>query len=280
MFKDDQFSVGQLHAREEGDAELEAALRRAVEADGLSVVYQPMVQTGDARVFAVEALLRWHEEEPTGTVSTSALIPIAERVGLMERIGTRVLETACNELAAWHAERIGENLMMHVNLSTSELVDPRLVQTVELVLSHCAISPGELCIEVTELGLARGGEAAEATMHGLEALGVRLVLDDFGSESSIPVLCRYEFDFAKLDRELFAAYPDQRERERLVRGLLGMARSLGTTLIAERIEFDEELAAVEALGILKVQGYATGRPMAAEELRRLLLSERPWAPAA
>jgi EAL domain-containing protein (putative c-di-GMP-specific phosphodiesterase class I) len=90
------------------------------------------------------------------------------------------------------------------------------------------------------------------------------------------MLTRYRFDYAKIGRGLVGGLDSPQHRARLVRGLLGMAKALGTTLIAEQIERGDELDRVAALGILKVQGYATGRPATGEELERLLADERSW----
>ena len=124
--------------------------------------------------------------------------------------------------------------------------------------------------------LEPGEERTDAVLHGLEGLGIRLCLQDFGTSSSVEAITRYQFDYAKVSRDLAGGLDSPLHRARLVRGLLGMARALGTTLIAEGIERGDELDRIAALGVVKVQGYATGRPATGPDLARALTAERSW----
>ena len=257
------------------ELELGTALGHAFSRDELSVVYQPLVGSGGGAAVGVEALLRWqrpgHEDVPP-----SLFIPIAERAGLMEGIGRWALRTACARLATLNGRGNGSDLILHVNLSATELRDPRLLDTVRRTLADTRLNPVQLCLEITEATFRECGESADAVLHGLEEIGVQLCLSDFGTAPSIDMLTRYRFDYAKIGRGLVGGLDSPQHRARLVRGLLGMAKALGTTLIAEHIERGDELDRVAALGILKVQGYATGRPATGEELERLLADERSW----
>jgi EAL domain-containing protein (putative c-di-GMP-specific phosphodiesterase class I) len=194
----------------------------------------------------------------------------------MEGIGRWALRTACTQLAAWSARGNGRDLTLHVNLSASELNDPKLLDTVSRTLAETRLNPVRLCLEITERMVRDGGARADAVLRGLEEVGVQLCLANFGSPASIDLLTRYQFDFAKVGRDLVGGLDSPLHRARLVRGLLGMAKALGTTLIAERIERGDELDRIAALGILKVQGYATGRPVTGPQLDRLLASQRSW----
>ena len=268
-------STADLEGLSRRELELGTALGHAFSRDELSVVYQPLVGSGGGAAVGVEALLRWqrpgHEDVPP-----SLFIPIAERVGLMEGIGRWALRTACAQLATLKARGHGRDLTLHVNLSATELGDPKLLDTVSRTLADTRLNPSQLCLEITEGTFREGGDRADAVMHGLEEIGVQLCLSDFGTAPSIDMLTRYRFDYAKIGRGLIGGLDSPQHRARLVRGLLGMAKALGTTLIAEQIERGDELDRVAALGILKVQGYATGRPATGEELERLLADERSW----
>jgi EAL domain-containing protein (putative c-di-GMP-specific phosphodiesterase class I) len=265
--------------REAREAELADALGSAFRAGELSVAYQPLVGSSDAEVIGAEALLRW-DRSGVDPMSPSTFVPIAERAGLMEEIGGWVLETACEQLAAWQRDDVGRDLILHVNLSATELLAPGLPEAVGAALSDSGVGPVQLCLEVTDSAIREGGSRADAALHELETLGVRLCLCNFGSPPSIDALTRYRFDYAKVDRELAGGLGSPGHRARLVRGLLGMARALGTTLIAERIERGDELDRIAALGVVKIQGYATGRPMSGTELGRVLAGDRSWSFAA
>lgn len=278
MIVDDQGVAGVPRPTQD-EVELAADLRRALDEGGLTVVYQPLVRSGDGKTLGVEALLRWDSPE-RGAISPSVFIPVAERFGLMVRIGRWVLRTACHQLATWHNAGLGSELLIHVNLSGPELLDPDLVETVWRALSDTEISPGQLCLEVTEPILRAGGPAAETALHTLEDIGVQLCLDDFGTGSSIQALTRFQFDYAKVGRALIGGLDSPMHRGRLIRGLLGMSKALGTTLIAEGIEQGEEIDRIAALGIVKIQGYATGRPATGDELGRIFAGEQAWGRAA
>ncbi len=257
------------------DVELGTALGHAFSRDELNVVYQPLVRSGGGQAVGVEALLRWdragHESVPP-----SLFIPIAERAGLMEGIGRWAVRTACTQLAAWNARGVGRDLILHVNLSAAELHDPKLIGAITRTIADTGINPVQLCLEIPEAMLAAGGGRAEAVLHVLEGLGVQLCLSDFGQGASIDLLTRYQFDYAKIGRGLIGGLDSPLHRTRMIRGLLGMAKALGTTLIAERIERGDELDRIAAMGIVKVQGYATGRPVTGDEFERHLAGERSW----
>jgi EAL domain-containing protein (putative c-di-GMP-specific phosphodiesterase class I) len=257
------------------EVELAAALRQALDDGALTVVYQPLVRSGDGTVLGVEALLRW-EMPGRGAIPPSVFIPIAERFGLMVQIGRWVLRTACTQLASWNEAGLGRDLLVHVNLSGPELLDPDLLDTVWRTLSETRVNPSQLCLEVTEPMLRAGGPPAETALHTLEDIGVQLALDDFGTGSSIQALTRFQFDYAKVGRALIGGLDSPMHRGRLIRGLLGMSKALGTTLIAEGIEQGDEIDRIAALGIVKIQGYATGRPATGEEMERLLSGEAAW----
>lgn len=257
------------------DAGLSAALEVALAASEFSLVYQPLVRSGDGRTLGVEALLRW-DRTGHGPVSPGTFIPVAEAAGLMPQIGTWVVRTACRQLVEWRKLSLARDFVVHVNLSLPELLSPQLPQLVAQTLRQLEIIPTQLCFEVTEPILRAGGAPAEAALYRLVDVGVMLCLDDFGTGSSIAALTRYEFDFAKVGRGLIGGLDSPAHRARLIRGLLGMARALGTTLIAEGIEQGDEIDRIAALGIVKVQGFATGRPATGEELTEMLQDERSW----
>ena len=257
------------------EVDLAAALGRAFNDEELSVVYQPLVASEEGGTVGVEALLRW-DRPGHGPVNPSDFIPVAERAGLMVGIGRWALRTACERLASWSDDGIGRDLILHVNLSAAELHDPGLLDTVSTTLDETGVSPIQLCLEIKESMLQPGDDRVEAVMHGLEQLGVRLCLHDFGTNSSVDAITRYQFDYAKVTRDLTGGLDSPMHRARLVRGLLGMARALGTTLIAEGIERGDELDRIAALGVVKVQGYATGRPITGDDLGRALAAERSW----
>ena len=266
-------SIASISERE--GLELERGLRDAIRTDGLTLSYQPLVRSGDGQVLGVEALLRWESEE-FGRVSPGVFIPIAERAGLMVQVGRWVLRTATKQVAEWQSSGLVHNLSLHVNLSLQELQDPDTPVAARKAVDAARLLPEQLCVEVTEKQLSVAGEQAPKTMVGLAENGFRLVLDDFGVGSSIEILTLYPFEFAKIDRALITAETQPEHWRRLLRGIGGLARSLGITLIAEGVEGEEEMVRVAALGFAHAQGYAFGRPETAGELSKSFEGERAW----
>ena len=259
---------------EQDRAEMESALRRAIAAEELRVYYQPLVRSGDGQILGVEALLRW--DSPTGPVNPGVFVPVAERSGLMVTIGRWMVRTACKQLSLWEAGGIVQDLSLHVNVSLPELIDPDTPRAFFNALESAGLRPEQLCFEVTEKQLDQGGAPAGATVEALVAGGCQPVLDDFGIGSTIEILTRYPFQFAKIDRALLDAHEAPDHWRRLLRGIGGLARSLGITLIAEGIEGEKDKVRVAALGFAHAQGYAFGKPESAADLQRSFGGERGW----
>ena len=260
---------------EHDSAALERGLRDAVSNEALTLSYQPLVRSGDGQVLGVEALLRW-DSPAFGKVSPGIFIPIAEHAGLMVQIGRWVLRTAARQVAEWQAAGLVHNLSLHVNLSLQELQDPETPAVARHAIDSAGLQPGQLCFEITEKQLSAAGEQAPKTVNALADNGFRLVLDDFGIGSSIEILTLFPFEFAKIDRALITTDQQPEHWRRLLRGIGGLARSLGITLIAEGVEGEQEMIRVAALGFAHAQGYAFGKPETAGELSKSFEGERAW----
>ena len=212
----------------------------------------------------------------SGTIPPEVFIPIAERYGLMIKLGRWVLRTACSQLAAWERAGLARELLVHVDLSAPELIDPDLVAVVCETLGESGVAPDRLCLEVTEASIRASGATAERTLHALDDIGVRLALDDFGTGSidrgadAVPVRLR-----EGLGRALIGGVDSPMQRERLIRGLLGMAKALGTTLIAEGDRARRRDRPDRRARDLEIQGTRrAGRP-AGTALRRRQLDRAP-----
>lgn len=260
---------------ERDNADIERGLRDAVKNESLTLSYQPLVRSGDGQVLGVEALLRWESQE-FGKVSPGVFIPIAERAGLMVQIGRWVLRTAARQVAEWQSAGLVHNLSLHVNLSLQELQEADTPQVARNTIEAAGLLPEQLCFEITEKQLSVAGEQAPLTVQALADNGFRLVLDDFGIGSSIEILTLFPFEFAKIDRALITTDQQPEHWRRLLRGIGGLARSLGITLIAEGVEGEQEMVRVAALGFAHAQGYAFGKPESAGELSKSFGGERAW----
>ncbi len=246
-------------------------LRVALKRDQLRVHYQPVVSLQTRKTESFEALVRWQHPE-RGLVSPGRLHSLAEESGLIVPIGAWVLEVACREAARWHAARPDNApLAISVNLSARQIADPDLLATIERVLDETGVDPISLRLEVTESVLIEEGESSFSTLSRLKAMGLGLVLDDFGTGfSSLSYLKRFPFDALKVDRSFVDRICEEPADAAIVGAVTGIADTLGLKVVAEGVETEEQLEVVRNLGCHFAQGFYFARPLPAEELPPLL----------
>ncbi|MEO5809009.1 MAG: EAL domain-containing protein [Sphingomicrobium sp.] len=241
---------------------LENDVRDALHTDGLRLAYQPIVDAASGEVVGREALLRWHHPV-RGEISPDLFIPIIEDAGLIHQIGDWVLREACVEAVNWDAP-----IRVAVNVSAAQLSGPGLAKTVLGALANSGLEPGRLELEVTETVFLGDDAGTLASLERLRALGVRLVLDDFGKGySSFGYLSRAHFAKIKIDQTFVRAAADgERESIAIVDAILALARGLGIETTAEGIETAEQAEVMRRLGCSQLQGYLFGRPVAPRQL--------------
>jgi EAL domain-containing protein (putative c-di-GMP-specific phosphodiesterase class I) len=231
--------------------DLEAALRRALEASHFEAFYQPVVDTATGRI-AGEALVRWHHPE-RGLLEPGQFINLTEETGLILPIGRLVLEQACRTARAWH-DHFGVPLTMSVNLSARQFSNPELVQEVADILRITGLEADRLCLEITESVAVEDVERTINILDQLKALGVRLAIDDFGTGfSSLTYLKRFPVDVVKIDRSFVMGIDADPVDSAIVTAVLGLASAVG-------VETAEQLEHLAQLGCPLVQGYHLGRP--------------------
>ncbi|MFC0397429.1 putative bifunctional diguanylate cyclase/phosphodiesterase [Paraburkholderia rhizosphaerae] len=247
---------------------IEQSLRRALAADELRLVYQPIVDGVSGRTIGAEALMRWHNEA-LGDVSPIEFIPVAEDTGLIVTLGRWLLERACAQAAEWR-KTIAPDLTIAVNLSPRQFNDG-LVQEVAQSLSAAGLDPGALELEITE-GLLMSERAPVMPMlHSLSRMGVRISVDDFGTGySSLSYLKRFPLHNLKVDRSFVAGLPDHRDAVAITHAVVAMAHSLGMNVTAEGVETSAQSAFLRSIGCDRQQGYLFGRPVAPGEYTRRL----------
>ncbi len=246
-------------------------LRKALQRGELELHYQPIVSLADGSVTMLEALLRWRH--PTrGLVGPAAFIPVAEESRLILPIGRWVLEQACREAASWQgAEPDRAPVGVSVNLSARELADPQLLRSIESALEVSGIDPFTLRLELTETTLFEESEDPLSSLGALQNLGVRLVLDDFGTGfSSLGYLRRLPLSGIKLDRSFVENLAPGSDDAAIVGAVTEMAGVLGLDVCAEGVETSEQLEAVRALGCGQAQGFHFSRPVPADRVAALL----------
>ena len=251
-----------MHTRAVTLLRLESDLRRALEKDELCVYYQPIVSLASGELHGFEALVRWRHPE-RGIVSPDDFIPLAEETGLILPIGLRVLWDACNQLRKWQQYSLSNrDLIMSVNLSGKQLMQPDLIQRIEEVLHESQINPWHLKLEITETVVMENPELAAVTLAKLRSLGVRLSIDDFGTGySSLSYLNRFPVDTLKIDRSFVTSMNAADENLQIVKTIVTLAGNLGMQVVAEGVETEEQLDQLRSLKCQYGQGFYFSRPL-------------------
>jgi diguanylate cyclase (GGDEF)-like protein len=239
----------------------------ALERHELTVEYQP-IMTADGALVAAEALVRWDHPE-RGRLSPGEFLETAERYKLTPAIAERVLDVALADLARWR--RDGADLTVSVNVSASDLRDEGLVKIVASALLKHELPPEALTIEITETAMMRNPQLAQAVMHALADLGVRLAVDDYGTGySSLEYLLKLPITEIKLDQAFCAHIVTELRATAIVRSTVDLTHALGLRMVAEGVEDEGTLFILSELGCDLVQGWHLGRPMPARSFEMLM----------
>jgi EAL domain-containing protein (putative c-di-GMP-specific phosphodiesterase class I) len=247
------------HHRAVDDLRTGNELHRAIERGELRVHYQPMIGLDDGRLLGFEALIRWEHPE-RGLVAPMEFVPLAEETGLIVPLGMWALEQACQQAVRWHAAMPdAPHLAMSVNLSPRQLAEPALPNEVARVLHDTGIHPSALWLEITESTLMRDAESALSALGALQALGLHLAVDDFGSGySSLAYLERLPVEALKIDRSFTEGVGVRKDSTAIVGAVVGLARALHLATVAEGIETREQFQHLRAMGCEAGQGYLFG----------------------
>lgn len=258
----------EMHQRRQSRYLIAAQLHQAVQNDELALVYQPKLSLVNGEVVGVEALLRWHNAE-LGTVPPDQFIPLAEDNGLIHGIGDWVLETAIAQARRW--QLAGQPLHVAVNLSARQFQREGLVENINRLLSRYGLEPGLLCVELTETCFLHSAEQTAEALLALRKSGVQVSIDDFGTGySSLSYIRTMSLDQLKIDRSFVSNLTEAERDRQLVSAMIAMSQALGLKVVAEGVETTEQLDILQQLGCDEAQGFLICRPVAAEELEKVL----------
>lgn len=251
---------------------LESELREAVDENQFVVRYQPVVDTDTGRVVGAEALVRW-QHPIRGLLPPSEFIPLAEQTGMIMPIGSMVLAEACRQAARWEAE-----VSVSVNVSTRQLNEPGLVETVVEALGDAQLDPWRLVLEITETSLISDAERAAQVLGDVKRLGVRLALDDFGTGfSSLSHLLQFPIDTIKVDKSFVDGITGEGNASALVGAILGIGGILGMNVVAEGVESEHQLDLLRRWRCPNGQGYLFAPPVEPAKIDEFLAGPPPWA---
>ena len=252
--------------REVSQLELAGALRRALERDELVVYYQPIIDLVTDELSHFEALVRWNH--PTrGLLYPTDFIDVAEHTGLIVPLGNDVLDKACRQLASWQrAGEVGADVRVSVNVSANQLDQPDFVRGVTETLERTGLTPEALQLEITESTLVRDPADTLQKLQQLEAMGIRLAVDDFGTGyASLQQLKSLPIKVVKIDRSFVMGLGHDSDDEAIVSATIRMAHELGLAVTAEGVETAQQLQCLREMDCDDVQGFLFAPALPPEE---------------
>ncbi|HMQ05001.1 MAG TPA: EAL domain-containing protein [Pyrinomonadaceae bacterium] len=251
--------------------QIETDLRRAIENNEIFFLYQPIFSLENEQIKGFEALTRWMHPK-LGEISPARFIGIAEEIGMMERLGTHILEQTCREIGPLiHSFSNNSDLKLSVNVSCRQFGQSKFVSGLSEILAASDFPASRLKLEVTETIFFEYQEKAIEILNEIKALGIEIDIDDFGTGySNLGYLIRLPISTLKIDRSFVSPIDSDGNNTEIVRTVLALARNLGVKTVAEGIETGHQLRALKELGCDGGQGYYFSKPMRGGEVEKYL----------
>ena len=253
---------------------LSFCLKKAIKDNQLDVHFQPIISVTPGTTHDMEALVRW-ESPYHGTVSALSIVEIAERLDLMKELTWIVIR----KVGAFYRQYPNalQCIRTAVNVDRHTLLQEDFVSGLKAILADFPELKQRLGIEVTETSVLSNEEMNDmvARLEAVKALGIRLSVDDFGTGySGLDFLSRFPYDTLKLDQVFLASLNDDRYAQQILQSVIQMAKDLNMELVAEGVEREDQLQAITALGVERVQGYYFSRPLSAEKIVKWLEAQQ------
>ncbi|MDB5932719.1 MAG: hypothetical protein JWQ01_63, partial [Massilia sp.] len=253
------------------ELEFEHELRRAIENDEFIIHYQPRMDLASSRTTSMEALVRW-AHPVRGLLEPKEFIALAEKTGMIVRLGELVLGKVCAQLALW-AENEVDVVPVSVNISSRQFNETDIARVFTKAMARHGIAPHLLEIELTESSMMGGSNHVLESLSKIRGLGIKLLVDDFGTGySSLAQLQLLDFDILKVDKAFTSRIEQTEQGKILFTAIITMAHALGMRVVAEGVETGSQLAILRALACDEVQGYFIAVPQAAAANQSVLLS--------
>jgi diguanylate cyclase (GGDEF)-like protein len=253
--------------------ELQTDLRQAIDRGQLALHYQPKIDGTRGQISGVEALLRWTHPKH-GMVSPLVFIALAERFGLIGRLGNWVINEACRQMAEW--ARSGLRMRVAINLSVHQLRESGLAERIEHALLFHGLDASQLLCEITESVAMEDIKATQRTFDGLARIGVYLSIDDFGTGySSLNYLRQLPAQQLKIDRSFVNDLETSEDARAVVSAVVSLAHALGLRVVAEGVETEGQRDILLAMDCDELQGFYFARPMPADSLFAWSRGDKP-----
>lgn len=248
---------------------LENDLRQAIELKDFEMVYQPQFHIVENELTGMEALIRWNRNGE-GYVSPAEFIPIAEDTGLIIPIGRVVIEKVFEDIQRWQST-YARSIRVALNVSLKQFQDVDFIPFFDEMLDKYQINPSWLEVEVTESIFNDDLELTQCVLHYLQSLGILVSIDDFGTGySSLSYLKNLPINRLKIDKSFIQNLEDDSSGLAIVRTIIGLAKNLDKTVIAEGVETIEQLTILKENDCVEVQGFLFSKPLSVNETDKFL----------
>lgn len=249
--------------------DLENALISAIDNNEFILHYQPKVNISTGRVTGAEALLRWNRPDH-GLVSPTVFIPLLEETGLIQRVGSWVIDAACKQISTWLHSSVGA-IQVSVNVASRQFMAGTLETDVLNAVKKYGIEPALLELELTESSVMSNVEKTISILSNLKELGIQISIDDFGTGySSLAYLKRFPIDKLKIDIAFIKDVTTNPDDAAITLAVIKMAHSLKLTVVAEGVETEEQLTFLQRHSCDEIQGYYFSRPIDQYAFQKLI----------
>ncbi|GGF71809.1 EAL domain-containing protein [Alteromonas lipolytica] len=264
-----QFFSGEMNQNAVRQLQIENLIRQGIKDNLFTVFYQPKVDITTGKLVSMEALVRF-EHPNKGIVSPGQFIPLAEQTGQIIEIGEQVLRKACEDTKRWVSEGLFSGRVA-VNISAKQFELPDLDDRIESILRQVGLSPLHLECEITEGTLMENPEEALRMMQRLRDRGIHLALDDFGTGySSLAYLKKFPLNTLKIDKAFIDDIAKSNVDRHMAAAIINIAHNLGLKVVAEGVEYEEQLNILRRYDCEMLQGYLYSKPLNAERFEKLL----------
>lgn len=270
------FYNSELHKRQERRLAMDSQLRLAMEKGEFTLLYQPIIEVtkGKGQMVGVEALLRWNHRID-GLLTPSAFLSIAEETGVIVQLGQWVCRQACWQLRQWLTQ--GANLFVAFNVSTRQMLQADLTETILGSVEEFGLQPGLVFVEIREGKNVEEADLIERVVVGLGKSGIRVAIDDFGiGYSSLSRMDLQHIQFLKIDPSLVSGSQQDKAKANICEAAVRLAQSLEIKPLAEGVETLAQAKFLNKIGCQFMQGNHLQEPCSAEEISRLLAERRTW----
>ena len=253
---------------------LEVELQKAIQAQQLSLFYQPIFRLDSREIVGFEALVRW-QHPIKGEIPPLTFIPLAEETGLIVPLGEWVLSEACQQLGLWKTKMgIKLPISISVNLSSLQLKSPNLLRLIDENLRAVELDGNALKLEITESVLMKNIKEAMELLSQLRERNIQLSIDDFGTGySSLSYLRLLPINTLKIDKSFIHGIEDSPTNLDIISAIINLARDLNLESVAEGLEKEEHLDILHSLSCQYGQGFIFSPPLNASDATALLLSQ-------